>query len=109
MICFHRWVFDCVSMVTNLEQEEAIQSDNRNILVLAGAGSGKTKTLIDKIKFYINTKKVNPKNILAITFTKDAINEIVDRLIEYSDKSNQYQINLSNGNRYEVRRAYIEK
>lgn len=96
-------------MITNLEQEEAIQCGNRNILVLAGAGSGKTKTLIDKIKYYINQKRVNPKNILAITFTKDAISEIQDRLIEYTDKSNQYQNDLSKGTKAEVRRAYIEK
>lgn len=96
-------------MVTNLEQEEAIQCDSRNILVLAGAGSGKTKTLIDKIKYFINQKKINPKNILAITFTKDAINEIQDRLIEYADKSHQYQTDLSKGNKAETRRTYIEK
>src|SRR5919108_5249356 len=96
-------------MVTNLEQEEAIQCERRNILVLAGAGSGKTKTLIDKIKYFINQKRINPKNILAITFTKDAINEVQDRLIEYTDKSNQYQIDLSQGSKPEVRRNYIEK
>lgn len=96
-------------MITNLEQEEAIQCDNRNILVLAGAGSGKTKTLIDKIKYFINQRKINPKNILAITFTKDAINEIQDRLIEYTDKSNQYHSDLSKGSKAEVRKTYIER
>jgi DNA helicase IV len=96
-------------MTTNIEQEEAINSDSRNILLLAGAGSGKTKTLIDKIKFYINKKGINPKNILAITFTKDATTEIQDRLIEHSDRSNLYQNELLNGDKSEVRKSYIEK
>ena len=96
-------------MIENAEQQEAIKSTNPRILVLAGAGSGKTHTLIDKIKFYINERKVAPKNILVITFTRDAIHEIQDRLIEHTDKNNQYKIELNSRNNHDVRRKYIEK
>jgi superfamily I DNA/RNA helicase len=95
-------------MIVNQEQEEAINCDSRNILVLAGAGSGKTKTLIDKIKYYINEKRASPKNILAITFTKDAISEIQDRLIEYTDRTNKYQSDLQqSSSKSQTREKYI--
>jgi DNA helicase-4 len=96
-------------MELNLEQEAAIQCESKNILLLAGAGSGKTKTLIDKIRYFINKKKVNPKNILVITFTRDAINEIQDRLIDHTDKTKKYQTDLQQGDRAEVRKSYIQK
>ena len=97
-------------MIENAEQQQAINCKDKRILVLAGAGSGKTKTLIDKIKFYINSKKINPKNILAITFMRDAVHEIKDRLIEYSDKSKSYQTDLQNSGYSEmIRKNYIDK
>lgn len=96
-------------MIENAEQQKAIKSYEKRILVLAGAGSGKTKTLIDKIKFYINEKKIAAKNILAITFTRDAIYEIQDRLIEYADKTNQYRTEANSGNHYSVREKYIQQ
>ena len=58
---------------------------------MAGAGSGKTKTLIQKILYLISEEHVDPRNILAITFTKNAANEMIDRLIFASDKDNKYQ------------------
>ena len=56
----------------NLKQKKAIKSDGRRVLVLAGAGSGKTKTLLQKIMFLIQEKGAKPEEILAITFTKNA-------------------------------------
>lgn len=75
--------------LTNLneKQHEAVISDKKRILVLAGAGSGKTKTLIQKVLYLISEQNVKPSNILAITFTKNAANEMLDRLI-LSDNSN---------------------
>ena len=96
-------------MTENAEQQEAIKSLEEIILVLAGAGSGKTKTLIDKIKFHINEKKIAPKNILAITFTRDAISEIQDRLIEYADKTNRYKAEIKSGNQDTIRKEYINQ
>lgn len=82
--------------ITNLDalndrQLEAVISEDKRLLVLAGAGSGKTKTLLQKIIYLINEKKVNPAQILAITFTKNAANEMIDRLIISADKSGEYE------------------
>jgi len=62
---------------------------------LAGAGSGKTKTLLQKIIYLIEEKHVSPSSILAVTFTKNAANEMVDRLILSADKTNTYKTLLS--------------
>jgi superfamily I DNA/RNA helicase len=75
----------------NEKQAEAVVSDEPRILVLAGAGSGKTKTLLQKIIYLIEEKSVKPSEILAITFTKNAANEMVDRLIFSVDSPGEYQ------------------
>ena len=75
----------------NARQKEAVVSEEKRILVLAGAGSGKTKTLLQKIVYLINDKKVKPSQILAITFTKNAANEMLDRLIISADTSGAYE------------------
>ncbi len=75
----------------NDRQIEAVKAEQKRILVLAGAGSGKTKTLLQKIKYLIEEKKAQPSEILAITFTKNAANEMIDRLIIDSDKSGEYE------------------
>jgi superfamily I DNA/RNA helicase len=87
----------------------AIDSVEKRILVLAGAGSGKTKTLIDKIRFYINEKRISAKNILTITFTKDAAYEILDRLNEYADKTKRDRTDISAGDNKVVRKKYSSK
>ncbi len=75
----------------NDRQRDAVISENKRLLVLAGAGSGKTKTLLQKLVYLIEEKGVSPSNILAITFTKNATNEMVDRLIITADDSNEYE------------------
>lgn len=72
-------------------QRDAVVSENKRILVLAGAGSGKTKTLLQKLIYLIEEKGVSPSNILAITFTKNATNEMIDRLIVTADDSKDYE------------------
>jgi len=72
-------------------QHEAVISDEKRLLVLAGAGSGKTKTLLQKIVYLIEEKGVSPSSIIAITFTKNAANEMIDRLIISADTSKQYE------------------
>ena len=74
----------------NPEQQAAVVSESKRLLVLAGAGSGKTKTLLQKLIYLIEEKHVNPSGILAITFTKNAVNEMIDRLIMSADESNDY-------------------
>lgn len=80
-------------MLTNLNanQRQAVISENKRLLILAGAGSGKTKTLIQKLLYLLSEKNVKPSSILAITFTKNAANEMIDRLIEAGGDSDDYQ------------------
>ena len=75
----------------NEKQREAVVSDAKRLLVLAGAGSGKTKTLLQKIMYLVEEKKVPPSSILAITFTKNATNEMLDRLIVSADRTGMYE------------------
>lgn len=75
----------------NDKQREAVISEDKRMLVLAGAGSGKTKTLLQKLIYLIEEKGVSPSNILAITFTKNATNEMIDRLIISADTTGQYE------------------
>jgi DNA helicase-4 len=82
----------------NDRQREAVISDKKRLLVLAGAGSGKTKTLLQKLVYLIEEKSVSPSSILAITFTKNAANEMIDRLILIADKSGAFHKAISNKN-----------
>ena len=77
--------------ILNNKQKEAVMSGEKRLLVLAGAGSGKTKTLLQKIIYLIEEKGVSPSSILAITFTKNATNEMIDRLIISADNSGNYE------------------
>ena len=74
----------------NEKQRLAVTSESKRLLVLAGAGSGKTKTLLQKLIYLIEEKEVNPSSILAITFTKNAANEMLDRLILIADEKGEY-------------------
>ena len=95
-------------------QQEAITTEDLRVLVLAGAGSGKTKTLLQRIQYLIDEKEVRPSEILGITFTRAAANEMIDRLIMSADSSGQYEKTLSDVRqpRYEldkIRRSFTNK
>lgn len=66
----------------NKFQKEAVISNDKHIRVIAGAGSGKTRVLTMRIAYLIEEKHVNPQNILAITFTNKAANEMKKRINE---------------------------
>ena len=80
----------------NKNQKKAVIAKTKRLLVLAGAGSGKTKTLLQKIIYLIEEESVKSSEILAVTFTRNAANEMIDRLILGADKSDRYQNILSN-------------
>ena len=64
----------------NSEQHKAVEHSSGPVLILAGPGTGKTKTLIHRIANLIKNKSVNPENVLAVTFTNKAANEVNERL-----------------------------
>ncbi len=64
------------NIILDKYQLKAVKTKRKTVLVLAGAGSGKTLVIENKIRYLINNEKVNPKDILCISFTNDSVNKL---------------------------------
>ena len=78
----------------NPSQREAVFHTDGHLLVIAGAGSGKTRVITAKITYLIEKKSVSPYSILAITFTNKASEEMKARITPLIDKRDQKLLNV---------------
>ena len=72
------FIFDGIKL--DNRQIKILKSRRKKILVLAGAGSGKTFTIAAKVRYLIEYEKINPKKILCISFTNDSVNSLKNKI-----------------------------
>lgn len=93
----------------NPEQRQAVLHDKGPLLILAGAGSGKTRVITHRIAYLISARQVSPWQILAITFTNKAANEMKTRVAELiGDVSKQMWIGTFHSMLARVLRKHAE-
>lgn len=73
-------LLDGKDIPNNPDQLSAIASDENNTLVVAGAGTGKTTTILGKLVYLIEHQNIDPKDILVLSFTEKAVEELTNRI-----------------------------
>lgn len=81
-------ILDCL----NPEQRQAVEHEGSPLLILAGAGSGKTRVITTKIAYLIAQRGVDPRSILAVTFTKKAASEMRERAVTLESRAQGAQL-----------------
>ena len=84
------YLFDVNNYTLDEAQQQILVKDDKNTLVIAGAGSGKTLTIVGKIRYLIERKNIRPYEILCISFTNDATISLKNKLL----KSYNYDIEV---------------
>ena len=80
--------------VLNKEQLQAVKYNKGPLLIIAGAGTGKTSVIVEKIKYLIKKKLAKPEQILALTFTEKAATEMEER-VDQAMPYGYFQMNIS--------------
>lgn len=69
-------------MILDAEQTNAVRTDSRQVLVSAGPGGGKTRTIIERAAYLIEHRQVSPSELLLVTFSRKAAGEMRSRMVE---------------------------
>ncbi|OGT42110.1 MAG: DNA helicase II [Gammaproteobacteria bacterium RIFCSPHIGHO2_12_FULL_40_19] len=94
----------------NAAQREAVTADLRHLLVLAGAGSGKTRVLVHRMAYLMAAHQVSPYEILAVTFTNKAANEMRNRIEKLRGVSvNHMWVGTFHGLAHRLLRAHYQE
>ena len=71
------------------EQTKAAMISNKNTMIIAGAGSGKSLTMVGKVKYLVEMKKIPLKSILCITFTNNAAKSLEEKITQELHQENK--------------------
>lgn len=93
----------------NPEQSKVVTCNKGPLMVMAGAGSGKTKTIISKIAYLVEVLKINPRRILGITFTTKAAKEMRERLQKLIGEPTGKQVELRTFNSFGLKLLQQER
>lgn len=95
----------------NLQQELAIKTIDGPVLIIAGPGTGKTFTLVERVSYMVIDKNIDPSEIMITTFTNKAANELLDRLsLKFTEKNINKDVNeMMIGNFHSIARNILNK
>lgn len=96
-------------MRLNKNQKEAVETINGPLLIIAGPGSGKTKTLVERMIYMIKKKNIKPENILITTFTERAAGELITRVSNRLKTDNIHLENMYIGTLHSICLKIIDR